>query len=277
MSVWAIGDVQGCGDELEALLEKIAFDPSRDRVWLTGDLVNRGPRSLDVLRLVRGLGDAATVVLGNHDLHLLAAGYVPGARVGRKDTFHDVLAAPDRDELLAWLRGRPMLHHDDALGVTMVHAGLAPQWDLATARACAAEIEAALRDDDRIAAFFRHMYGHEPDRWSDDLRGWDRLRLAVNALTRIRVCTADGRLDLEYNGGLDGVPAGLVPWFRVPDRKWKGARIVCGHWAALGYHVENDVLAIDAGCVWGARLCAVRLDAPPSPVFVSCRARRRSG
>lgn len=277
MSVWAIGDVQGCGDELEELLEKIAFDPSRDRVWLTGDLVNRGPRSLDVLRLVRGLGDAASNVLGNHDLHLLAAAYVPGARAGKKDTFQDVLAARDREELLAWLRVQPMLHHDDALDVTMVHAGLAPQWDLATARACAAEVEAVLRDDERLVTFFQHMYGNEPDRWSDDLAGWDRIRVAVNALTRIRFCTADGRIDLEYNGGLDGAPKGLVPWFRVPGRKWNGARLVCGHWAALGYHVENDVLAIDSGCVWGERLCAVRLDGPPEPVFASCRARRRSG
>lgn len=270
MAVYAIGDVQGCCDELEQLLEQLAFDPSRDRLWITGDLVNRGPRSVDVLRLVRGLGDAAVVVLGNHDLHLLAAASVPGVRAGKKDTFQDVLRAPDRDALLAWLRARPMLHHDADLGATMVHAGLAPQWTLATARACAAEVESALRDDARIAPFFRAMYGDEPDRWSDDLTGWDRLRFAVNALTRIRVCTPDGRLDLDYNGGLDDIPPGLVPWFRAPGRRWKGTRVVCGHWAALGYHVEGDVLAIDAGCVWGQRLCAVRLDGEAPAVFVRC-------
>ncbi|MCW5889270.1 MAG: symmetrical bis(5'-nucleosyl)-tetraphosphatase [bacterium] len=275
MAVHAIGDVQGCCDELEELLEKIAFDPSRDRVWITGDLVNRGPRSLDVLRLVRGLGDAAVTVLGNHDLHLLAAAFVPGTRTGKKDTFQDVLAAPDRDELLGWLRRRPLLHHDADLGLTMVHAGLAPQWDLATARACAAEIEAAVQDDARIVSFFRAMYGDQPDRWSDELTGWDRMRVAVNALTRIRFCTPDGRLDLAYDGGLAEAPAGLVPWFRMPGRRWQGARVVCGHWAALGYHVENGVTAIDAGCVWGQRLCAVRLDAEGEPVFARCGGRGR--
>lgn len=269
MAVYAVGDIQGCDEEFGQLLERIAFDPRKDRLWLTGDLVNRGPRSLDVLRRVRAMGDAATVVLGNHDLHLLAAAHDRSA-LRPDDTLDAVLSAPDRDTLLDWLRHRPLLHGDPGLGWTMVHAGLAPQWDLATATGCARELEAALRDAASARQLFAAMYGNRPDRWSDDLTGTDRLRFITNCFTRLRFCHTDGRLDLKYKGTLADAPEDLVPWFRIPARRSAGARILFGHWSALGYHAGDGVLGIDTGCVWGGRLCAVRLDAEHAPVFVPC-------
>ncbi|NLG77214.1 MAG: symmetrical bis(5'-nucleosyl)-tetraphosphatase [Xanthomonadaceae bacterium] len=270
MATYAIGDVQGCDDELATLLDTLKFDPSVDRLWLVGDLVNRGPKSAAVIRRIMALGDAAVVVLGNHDLHLLATAYA-GAERKAQDTIDDVLGAADRDELLAWLRTRPMLHHDERLGYTMLHAGLPPQWDLALASRCARELETALRDDASCAELFRHMYGNQPSRWSDSLTGFDRLRFITNCLTRLRFCRADGTLELKYKGTIAQAPKDVLPWFRVPNRRSAGIRIVCGHWSALGYHLEGGVLSIDTGCVWGQRLCAVRLDADtPSPVFVPC-------
>lgn len=270
MATYAIGDIQGCFQEFEQVLDRLRFDPSRDRLWLVGDLVNRGPRSLEVLRKVRTLGDAAVTVLGNHDLHLLALASSPARQVKTKDTLTQVLAAPDRAELLDWLRRRPLLHHDSALGYTMIHAGLAPQWDLATAQACAGEVETALRDADRGPALLAAMYGDQPDRWSPDLRGMDRLRFIANCLTRLRYCRANGSLDLKFKGPPDDAPPGIVPWFRVPGRRSRGLRIVCGHWSALGYHEGDGVLSIDTGCVWGQRLCAARLDRPATPTFIPC-------
>ena len=269
MAVYAVGDIQGCDEEFGLLLERLEFQPARDRLWLTGDLVNRGPRSLDVLRRVRALGSAATMVLGNHDLHLLAAAHDRSA-LRADDTLADILSAPDRDELLDWLRRQPLLHTDAALGWTMVHAGLAPQWDLATATACARELEAALRDTSSARALFAAMYGNRPDAWSDDLAGTDRLRFITNCFTRLRFCHTDGRLDLGYKGTLAAAPADLVPWFRIPGRRSAGSRILFGHWSALGYHAGDGVLGIDTGCVWGGRLCAVRLDQAQAPVFVPC-------
>jgi bis(5'-nucleosyl)-tetraphosphatase (symmetrical) len=261
MAIYAVGDVQGCCDELEQLLTGIGFEPARDRLWFVGDLVNRGPRSLDVLRLVHGLGDAAVVVLGNHDLHLLALAR-GGAHLRPADrTLQPILEAPDRARLLDWLQSRPMLHHDAALGVTMIHAGLPPQWDIALARRCAAELEVALRGS-RSGQLFASMYGNHPDLWSEDLDGEDRLRFITNALTRLRVCDASGRLLLKHKGPPGKLPPGAVPWFRAPSRRWAGARIVCGHWSALGYLDEGGVLALDTGCVWGGALTACRLDAP---------------
>ncbi|HKE93921.1 MAG TPA: symmetrical bis(5'-nucleosyl)-tetraphosphatase, partial [Povalibacter sp.] len=181
-----------------------------------------------------------------------------------------ILEAPDRDELLDWLRHRPMLHHDAGLGYTMIHAGLPPQWDLATAQACASELEAALRDIDRAREMFAHMYGDQPSRWSDSLRGIDRLRFITNCLSRLRFCDDSGRLDLKYKGRLDQAPAGLKPWFRVPHRRSRDLHIVCGHWSALGYHDGDGVLSIDTGCVWGSSLCAVRLDRREPPIMVPC-------
>ena len=269
MAVYAAGDIQGCDEEFGQLLERIAFDPRNDRLWLTGDLVNRGPRSLEVLRRVHALGSSVTMVLGNHDLHLLAAAHDPAA-LRPDDTLDDILAAPDRDELLGWLRRQPLLHTDIALGWTMVHAGFAPQWDLATATACARELEAALRDESSARALFAAMYGNRPDRWSADLQGTERLRFITNCFTRLRFCHTDGRLDLKYKGTVADAPADLVPWFRIPGRRSAGAKILFGHWSALGYHAGDGVLGIDTGCVWGGRLCAVRLDQEQAPVFVPC-------
>lgn len=270
MAIYAVGDIQGCCDEFEALLAQLRFDPDSDRLWITGDLVNRGPRSLDVLRRVKGLGAAAITVLGNHDLHLLAAALAPGEPLKPGDTLGLIFTAPDRDELLMWLRSLPLLHHDATLGYTMIHAGLPPQWDLAGASTCAAELEEALRDDARCLELFTHMYGDRPNRWSEDLRGVERLRFITNCFTRLRFCRTDGRLELKYKGKVDSAPAGIVPWFRVPQRRSRSLRIVCGHWSALGYHDGDGVLSIDTGCVWGGKLCAVRLDRDAEPVFVPC-------
>jgi bis(5'-nucleosyl)-tetraphosphatase (symmetrical) len=267
MAIYAVGDVQGCCDELERLLEAVAFAPQRDRLWFVGDLVNRGPRSLDVLRLVSGLGEAAVVVLGNHDLHLLAIARGAAHLRPADRMLQQVLDAPDREQLLDWLQARPVLHHDAALGVTMIHAGLPPQWDIALARRCAAELEAALRGN-HSGRLFTSMYGNRPDLWSDDLEGDDRLRFVTNALTRLRVCDASGRLLLKHKGPPDRMPPGALPWFRAPARRWAGARVVCGHWSALGYLEEGGVLALDTGCVWGGTLTARRLDAPGAPVAV---------
>jgi len=267
MATYAVGDVQGCCDELEALLERIAFDPARDRLWFVGDLINRGPRSLDALRLVHRLGDAAVVVLGNHDLHLLAVAR-GGAQLRAADSaLQEILDSPERERLLDWLQSRSMLHHDAALRTTMIHAGLPPQWDIALARRCAAELESALRGD-HSGRLFAAMYGDQPDTWRDDLEGMDRLRFITNALTRLRVCDVKGRLLLKLKGPPDRMPAGAIPWFRVPGRRSAGARIVCGHWSALGYLDEAGVLALDTGCVWGGTLAAQRLDAPSRPVTV---------
>lgn len=270
MPTYAIGDIQGCCDEFETLLDRIRFDSSRDRLWLVGDLVNRGPRSLDVLRKVKALGSAAITVLGNHDLHLLAVALSPNEKLKQKDTLDDILDAPDRDELLDWLRHRPMLHHDAALGYTMIHAGLPPQWDLARAEDCARELEATLRDARRCRELFAHMYGDHPNRWSDDLQGFDRLRFITNCLTRLRFCHEDGQLELKYKGTLEKAPPHLVPWFRAPNRRSRSLRIVCGHWSALGFYEDDGVLSIDTGCVWGNSLCAIRLDRREPPVTVPC-------
>jgi bis(5'-nucleosyl)-tetraphosphatase (symmetrical) len=260
VAVWAIGDVQGCYDELCALLERIVFDAGRDRLWFVGDLVNRGPQSLEVLRFVRGLGDRAVAVLGNHDLHLLAAA-AGTRRPNPKDTFDEILAAPDRDALVDWLRRRPLLHADDELGVVMIHAGLAPQWNSARARACAAEVEAVLRADD-YREFLAAMYGDRPDRWSDDLRGIDRLRFSLNCFTRLRLCDRDGRLHLREKGSPWNRSNGLVPWFAAPGRASAGADLVFGHWSMLGRYEDraNGVYALDSGCIWGGALTALRLD-----------------
>ncbi len=269
MAVYAIGDLQGCYDEFRALLDRLAFDPGRDRLWLTGDLVNRGPGSLATLRYVRSLGDAVASVLGNHDLHLLAVAAGEGRGLRRGDTLAEILAAPDRDELLHWLERRPLLWHDAALGWTMVHAGLAPEWDLDTATRCAADVGAAL-----VAApgeFYAAMYGNEPDRWSDSLAGVERLRYTVNCMTRLRFVAADGRLLLKYKGGLAGAPDGAQPWFRAAARRTARDRIVFGHWSALGYYAGDGVVSLDSGCVWGGALTAQRLDAAADPVRLPCR------
>lgn len=257
MALYAIGDVQGCYGALLALLNQINFDRQRDRLWFTGDLVNRGPESVAVLRFVAGLGDQAVAVLGNHDLHLLAVA-VGCAQLGRDDTFGDVLEAPDRDSLLDWLRRRPLLHHDSQIGYTLVHAGLAPQWDLTTAMRCAEEATSAIRGDMQLP-FYRQMYGDMPQLWSDDLRGWDRLRFIINTLTRLRYCHRNGQIDLRAKGAPGTQPRELVPWFQVAGRRTQSNRLVFGHWSALGCWDHDGVIGLDAGCSWGGALAAVRL------------------
>lgn len=268
MAVYVIGDVQGCMDDLWRLLERIRFEPMHDTLWFAGDLVNRGPDSLAVLRFVRDLGPSALTVLGNHDLHLLAVAC--GATTLRSgDTLDDILAAPDRDELMHWLRRQPLLHHDAGRSITLVHAGVPPQWDIAKARACAAEVEAVLGGDEYVE-FFNHMYGNEPDMWSDDLAGWDRLRFITNCLTRLRYCDVMGRLALKHKLGPGTHPDHVMPWFAVPGRRSGDARILFGHWSTLGVGEHHNVIALDGGCVWGGQLVAVELADPLQWHRVAC-------
>lgn len=258
MAVFAIGDVQGCYDDLMRLLERIHFDEHDDQLWFAGDLVNRGPDSLGVLRFVRRLGTRAISVLGNHDLHLLAVA-AGTAKLRDSDTLDAILDATDRDEHLDWLRHRPMLHHDKGLGYTLVHAGLPPQWDLRQTQACAQELESALRAPEH-ADFFRHMYGDEPRRWRADLKGIERLRFIVNCLTRLRYCSAAGDLELKHKGAPGSQPEGCLPWFEVPGRASAGLHLLFGHWSTVGEVRRHNVYPLDTGCVWGGRLTALRLD-----------------
>lgn len=256
MATYAIGDIQGCFDELRRLVDSFTFNPARDRIWFVGDLVNRGPKSLDVLRYVRSLGDRAVVVLGNHDLHLLVVAEGLG-KPRHDDTIGDVLAAPDRDELLDWLRKRPMLHREgDHL---MVHAGLLPAWDESYSEQLAREVEELLRGPG-YRDFLRHLYGSKPDRWSDDLAGADRTRVIVNVMTRMRFCDSAGIMEFETKGETAAAPAGYRPWFEVPGRAATQSTIICGHWSALGVKLTPKLLMLDSGCVWGRSLTAIRLE-----------------
>ena len=259
MSTYAIGDVQGCFSALTRLVKQIQFDPAHDQLWFVGDLVNRGPDSLGVLRWVKALNTAAVAVLGNHDLHLLAAAETISP-LRRDDTISEILRAPDRHELLDWLRHRPLLHADHDF--VMVHAGLLPQWSVEQAAALAAEAEYALQGNGyrQLLQQVSQKNAHPQTRWSDELTGQTKLGLVVKALTRLRVCAADGDMDFSYKGPLAHIPRGLLPWFHVPNRKNADRTIVCGHWAALGFHAEQTVLALDSGCVWGGKLTAVRLE-----------------
>ncbi|MGD9603836.1 MAG: symmetrical bis(5'-nucleosyl)-tetraphosphatase [Gammaproteobacteria bacterium] len=263
MATYAIGDLQGCRASLEALLDTIRFDRARDRLWFVGDLVNRGPDSLGALRFVHSLDACSVTVLGNHDLHLLALRHDPARKMKKGDTLEDILTAPDRDLLLDWLRQRPLLHHDPALGVAMVHAGLPPQWDIAEAAAHARELEAALRAPD-FEHFLHEMYGNAPDAWADDLSGTARLRYLTNAFTRMRYLRPDGRLELKTKVGLETPTPGLLPWFMLPDRRSAGTRIVFGHWSTLRLDAARErrfnVVPLDTGAVWGGELTALRLD-----------------
>jgi len=256
MSHYVVGDIQGCYAEFAQLLELIGFDRERDRLWLVGDLVNRGPDSLSVLRTVRSLGRAATTVLGNHDLHLLIV--AAGHRTAHlRDTLAPILAAPDRDELLAWLRQQPLVVLEGEL--LMVHAGLLPSWTPAQAVALSREVEAALASPAHDE-FLRDLYGDEPSRWDDTLAGYDRLRVIVNACTRLRFCSADDAMQLKEKRGPEHAPAGFAPWFAHPERKAAGVTIVCGHWSALDLMFAPNLIMLDSGCLWGGTLTAVRLD-----------------
>ena len=280
----AIGDVQGCHDELRELLRAARFSADRDELWFVGDLVNRGPDSLGVLRFVRALGENARVVLGNHDLHLLAvARGAGGRRLRTDDTLDDVLAAPDRESLLDWLQSRPLAVHApggsgaraDRREDLMVHAGVPPQWSVADTLHIAAEVEDALRGD--APALFAAMYGDRPDRWDDGLVGHDRLRFAINALTRMRFVDDQGRLDLKLKGAPRSAPRGWLPWFDAPGRRTAAARVIVGHWSTLGIIERPDLLALDTGCVWGGALTAVSLDEPARRWQVACAGHRAPG
>lgn len=276
MATYAIGDLQGCFDDLQRLLEHLRFDDRRDFLWFTGDLVNRGPGSLQCLRFVRRLGERAVTVLGNHDLSLLAT--AAGFRRPRAgDTLDEILAAPDREELLHWLRHLPLLHTDRLLNYTLVHAGLPPQWSIDDASACAGEVEAVLQEDSYID-LLANMYGDQPDCWSPALSGFERWRFIINCFTRLRFCTEAGRLDLNTKEGPGSHPPGLFPWFKVPARRSREARIVFGHWSTLGCVREENAYSLDTGCVWGGRLTAMRLDTPKPEYFsVKCEVKQPPG
>lgn len=256
MPTYAIGDLQGCHTSLLRLLDVIRFDPAADRLWLVGDLVNRGPESLDVLRTVRKLGDAAISVLGNHDLHLLALAEGFG-RTHKGDTLDEVLAAPDRDELLHWLRQQKLAVREGSF--LMVHAGVLPAWTADDTMQRAAEAEATLRGE-HYRDFFAQMYGNAPVAWHDGLHGIERLRVIVNAFTRLRYCTAEGEMEFHHKGAPGTQPAGWLPWFEVPGRRSAEVTCVIGHWSTLGLISRDDLIALDTGCLWGGRLTAVRLE-----------------
>lgn len=256
MATYAVGDIQGCFASLQALLEKCSFSPGFDRLWLVGDLVNRGPRSLETLRFVKGLGDRAVTVLGNHDLSLLMAAEGFGKR-HRSDTIDDILAAPDRDELLHWLRHQRLMHVQG--DYAMVHAGLLPAWSAAEARTLAGEVEQALQAEN-YREFLANMWGSEPGSWDSSLTGWPRLRVIVNAMTRMRFCSPAGEMDFKAKGELSQAPAGYLPWFEVPGRRSAATVLVTGHWSALGLRLEPNLLALDSGCLWGGKLSALRLE-----------------
>lgn len=255
MAMYLIGDVQGCDGPLQRLLDTLAFSPSRDQLVLLGDLVNRGPGSAAVLRRVMAMGASARCVLGNHDLHLLAV--AQGVREpGRRDTLAGLLQAPDRATLLAWLREQPLALWER--GCLMVHAGVLPQWTVAQTLALAQEVQTVLRGPD-LRGFLKQMYGNAPDHWCDDLRGKKRLRVIVNALTRLRFCSADGVMEFDAKEGADSAPPGFMPWFDVPGRLTAHVTVAFGHWSTLGWLNRPDVLALDTGCVWGGCLSALRL------------------
>lgn len=268
MATYAIGDLQGCYQPLQRLLEKIRFDATQDTLWLAGDLVNRGPQSLETLRFIKSLGDAAVTVLGNHDLHLLAI--AAGSKKSAAKTLQSLLQADDRAELLDWLRKQKVFHHSASLGYSMLHAGLPPQWDLAQTQACADELEAVLHSD-RYIDFLDVMYGDEPDLWSDDLQDMQRLRFICNCFTRLRYCDTQGRLLMKEKGAPGSQPNDQLPWFVLPQRRSQSMKIIFGHWSTLGLYQQHGVYALDTGCVWAGQLTAMRIDSE-SPVFyqVSC-------
>jgi bis(5'-nucleosyl)-tetraphosphatase (symmetrical) len=257
MATYAIGDIQGCYDSLRRLLDACAFDPAVDRVWLVGDLVNRGPHSLDTLRFVRSLGNSALTVLGNHDLYLLMLAEGVAKKKGKDDTLDEVLRARDREELLDWLRHCPLCHVEGEY--CLVHAGLLPQWTADQARALAAEVEAALQGEAYREAL-ANMWGSEPAAWSEDLVGYPRMRVIVNAMTRMRFCSAGGEMEFKAKGEVSNAPPGYLPWFAVPGRASAKAVLVTGHWSALGLKILPNLLALDSGCLWGRHLSALRLE-----------------
>ena len=256
MATYAIGDLQGCFHSFQALLKQIQFNPERDRLWFVGDLINRGPGSLDVMRWILAHQSSVVTVLGNHDLHTLvvAEGFVSAHR---SDTIQSLLDAPDAPELLGWLRQQPLVHFEH--GYLMVHAGLLPDWSVPQALALGHEVQSALQAPN-YRDFLKHMYGNDPKRWDDKLTGWDRLRVITNAMTRLRICSADGEMEFKFKGELQNIPDGYQPWFELSQRASVNTPIVFGHWSALGLQHKNNVYSLDTGCLWGGHLSAMRLD-----------------
>ncbi len=256
MASYAIGDIQGCYHAFQALLERISFNQKSDRLWLVGDLINRGSGSLEVLRWCYAHQDSLTVVLGNHDLHaLVVAEGIVAAHKG--DTLDALLAAHDSDVLLHWLRHQRLIYQED--NHLMVHAGLLPQWTAEQALGYAAEVECVLHGENYLD-FLKHMYGNLPDHWHDDLTGFDRLRVITNAATRLRICSATGQMEFKFKGELEDIPAGYMPWFDVPNRATQGTQVIFGHWSALGLQQRENIYALDTGCLWGGKLTAMNIE-----------------
>jgi len=257
MSTYAIGDVQGCYDSLQALLNKIQFNPDKDQLWFAGDLINRGPDSLQTLRFIKELGSHAISVLGNHDLHFLAV--AEGFKQHRSDdNLGTLLDAEDLDELVDWLRQQPLFYHNDQLGFSMIHAGLPPQWDFEQTKQCAQQVEQTLQSDEYLD-FLKNMYGNKPKIWSDTLQGFERLRFITNSFTRLRYCTPEGKLCLKQKGPI-GTQSKGIPWFQVENRASQNMKILFGHWSTLGPYHEQGIYALDSGCLWGGKLTALRLE-----------------
>lgn len=259
MATYAVGDIQGCLQPLQCLLEQVQFQPGRDRLWLCGDLVNRGPDSLGTLRFLYDMRDSVISVLGNHDLHLLAVAW-KGDRLKNKDTLQEILDAPDRDQLLEWMRHFPLMHYDAELGFAMSHAGVPPVWTLEQALALSREVETVLQGP-RLGRYLKHLYGNQPDRWDDALEGPERWRLITNYFTRMRFCSADGRLELKCKLGPDQAPEGFAPWFHHPSPTLRATKLIFGHWASLqGQSNRKNLFALDTGCVWGGSLTMLHLE-----------------
>ena len=275
MAVYAIGDIQGCHPELLRLLDRLNFDPAADHLWFAGDLVNRGPDSLAVMRLVKSLGERAICVLGNHDLHMLAVAR-GGQAPQKKDNFDDVLEAGDGSELLDWLRRQPLLHHDPQLDYAMVHAGLHPAWTLNQALTLAAEVESVLRGPD-YRGLLANMYGNKPRNWSDSLHDIERQRFIVNCMTRMRYLDEADRLDLKHKGPPGSQPAGLRPWYASDRRRNAEVRLLFGHWSTHGDQALHNAIPLDSGCLWGGQLSALRLDGPPRFTRIDCPGARKPG
>ncbi len=271
MAVYAIGDVQGCYTQLRHLLDRLEFNSEHDKLWFAGDLVNRGPDSLKVLRFVKGLGKSAKCVLGNHDLHLLALSESIDKHKDPNNTLDQVLNAPDRDELLHWLRHRPLMHHSKKRKFSIIHAGLPPQWDIPTAMQCAAELESVLQGDS-YKEYLSNMYGNLPDRWDPKLKGMERLRFITNCFTRLRYCNPDGSISLKESCAPGNQDPSLTPWYAVPDRASTGERILFGHWSTLGFGRHGDTWSLDSGCLWGGTLTALRIRKrkQPKPFQLNC-------
>ena len=273
MAVYAIGDVQGCFTELEQLLKKIRFNSNSDQLWFVGDLVNRGPQSLETVQFVQSLGNAVKCVLGNHDIHLIAC-YSGAQTCKPSSSLNQILEHSDADEIIHWFRTIPLLHHDSSLDWTMVHAGMLPQWDLSLAQNCAKEVEKKLQAKG-YQEFIANVYGEIPNQWDDNLQGADRWRVIINAFTRLRLCDLDGNMDFAFKGPLGEQDEHLLAWFDVP-RQSENLNIVFGHWSALGLKQTHNLLGLDTGCLWGSFLTAARLDCDiPEIHSIECKAKRK--